>query len=53
MEKRTVKLTIHLEIETDKGNSTIQSAIRRGLHYGLDTRRVAAPKDIKLININK
>jgi hypothetical protein len=44
----TKKLIISLDIETDKNMDKIQNAIKRGIYYGLDIKRVAEPKKVKI-----
>ena len=44
------RILISVEIDTNKDLSEIQSAVTKGLCYGLDVKRVAPPKDINIIS---
>lgn len=47
----THTILIELEIKTTKGKEQINSAIQKGLYYGLDIKHVAEPKNVKITNV--
>lgn len=49
---KTKKITIEVEFETDEFTTEkeIDSAIIKGIYYGLDIRRIAAPEKVKSIS---
>ena len=49
-EKRTVKMSISIDVETTKSVDEIKRALERGIYRGLDTEPnyVAPPKDVKI-----
>jgi hypothetical protein len=46
--KMTKKIIISIDIETEYDIEAISTAVKKGLYYGLDVNRVAAPKDVKI-----
>jgi hypothetical protein len=46
--KTTKKIIISIDVETEYGMEEISAAVKKGLYYGLDVKRVAAPKDVKV-----
>jgi len=47
-QKDTKEIIVSLNIVTDKTLDSITSAIRRGLYYGLDTKRIADPTKVTI-----
>lgn len=49
-EKRTIKMTISVDIETTKPIDEVRIALERGIYRGLDTapNYIAQPKDVKI-----
>jgi hypothetical protein len=46
--KTTKKIIISIDVETEYDIEVISAAVKKGLYYGLDVKRVAAPKDVKV-----
>ena len=46
--KTTKKIIISVDVDTEYGIDEISAAVKKGLYYGLDVKRVAAPKDVKV-----
>jgi len=42
------KIIISVDIDTTSTMEEIAAAVKKGLYYGLDVKRVAPPKDIKI-----
>lgn len=51
-EKVTTKITVTLEVETQATEAVMKAALEKGIHYGLDVKGVAAPKDIKICSFD-
>jgi hypothetical protein len=47
------EFTIKVEIRTDEELEKIESALTHGIVYGLDVRRVASPKNVKIKKIKE
>ncbi len=42
------QIIISLDVETDKEHEEIKKAITKGIYYGLDIKRIARPKKVKI-----
>lgn len=49
-EKRTVKMVVSIDIDTNKSIEEIKKALERGIYRGLDTEPnyIAAPTEVKI-----
>ena len=43
-----MKVLVSIEIDTEKDLKEVEAAITKGVYYGLDVRRVAPPKAVKI-----
>ena len=54
-EKRTVKITLQIEVETSKNIVDVKNALEKGIYKGLDSspNYIAPPKDVIIKFITK
>ena len=46
MDYETKTICIEINVYTNKENEQILNAIKRGVYWGLDVKRVASPRDV-------
>lgn len=46
--KKTRKILVEVEVTTDKTFGDISRAIKHGIYYGLDVKRVSPPKNVDI-----
>lgn len=49
MSRKRITLGISLTLTTDKSFESVGDAVRKGLYYGLDTKRIASPSEVENI----
>jgi len=47
-EKPKHTLVVEVNFSSDKEKEEAKSAIKRGIYWGLDTKRISSPKDVKI-----
>jgi len=47
-EKPNYTLVIEVNFSSDKDKEDAKSAIKKGIYWGLDTKRISSPKGVKI-----
>ena len=51
METKEITIKIRVNVSENTNPESIDRAIEKGLYWGLDVKRVAAPQDLEIVSI--